>query len=104
MHKAYMAIGTWTCRCSRIVQALDVSSNLIDTVVVDNDKVSTSRISFFYDGPHYEDKLAFWTSVMNMGSYILDPLIYLGDFNELVWRHEKFGGGGDAGWCNSRVR
>lgn len=54
-----MAIGTWTCRCSRIVQALDVSSNLIDTVVVDNDKVSTSRISFFYDGPHYEDKLAF---------------------------------------------
>ncbi|KAH0969458.1 hypothetical protein GBA52_028686 [Prunus armeniaca] len=32
-----------------------------------------------------------------MGSYILDPLICLGDFNELVWHHEKLGGGCSMG-------
>ncbi|KAH0993476.1 hypothetical protein GBA52_004959 [Prunus armeniaca] len=28
-------------------------------------------------------------------------MVFLGDFNELVWQHKKNGG---TPWCNSRVR
>ncbi|XP_021834215.1 uncharacterized protein LOC110774005 [Prunus avium] len=83
------------------VQIISASKNLIDTAILGDQTGIQMRCSYFYGPPYREEKESFWFGVSNLGVDVSVPWVCVGDFNEMIWHHEKLGG---APWCNSRVR
>ncbi|KAH0990014.1 hypothetical protein GBA52_001497 [Prunus armeniaca] len=83
------------------VQIISASKNLIDTAILDDLTGVQLRCSYFYGPPYREEKDPFWRGVSNLGVDVSVPWVCVGDFNEMLWHHEKLGG---APWCNSRIR
>lgn len=67
------------------------SKNLLDSVIkVDGGE--PFRVSWFYGPSRDEDKSAFWNGIMSFENNLNLPWLCIGDFNELLWPHEKQGG------------
>ncbi|KAM2576603.1 hypothetical protein TB2_002354 [Malus domestica] len=83
------------------VHILSSSINAIDTCVQEFASGSVVRITWMYGPPRAENKAKFWESQSR--SFAADDLHWMcvGDFNELVWPHEKRGG---RAWEVGRMR
>ncbi|XP_061999626.1 uncharacterized protein LOC133717017 [Rosa rugosa] len=50
------------------------------------------NVSWLYGNPHVNQKSVFWRSLYTVFSPHVLPWLCLGDFNEIMWLHEKWGG------------
>lgn len=83
------------------MEILFTAKNLIELLVTDDAVGISVRMSYFYSPPYCNEKPIFWESVRNLCHDVSQPWCCIGDFNELVWPQEKWGG---ATWCPTRVR
>ncbi|KAI5336490.1 hypothetical protein L3X38_015758 [Prunus dulcis] len=74
------------------VEILSATKNMIDTIVTNASDSSLARVSWVYGPPHYRDKARFWDSLDRFSWNNNTPWLCTGDFNELLWQHEKSGG------------
>ncbi|XP_062014406.1 uncharacterized protein LOC133730919 [Rosa rugosa] len=74
------------------VSSITSTHNYISTSVLSVADSFLCNISWMYGNPHSNQKNAFWRSVYTAFSPRLIPWLCLGDFNEILWLHEKWGG------------
>ena len=73
------------------IQLRDKDKNFIDVTVGDGtDEVW--RFTGFYGEPKWEDKHLSWSCLRDLHQRIKLPWLIVGDFNEILYSHEKEGG------------
>lgn len=70
----------------------DSSPNFVDTTVCFLSDGFVCKISWFYGSPHINEKNAFWRSMYDRFPLQSAPWLCLGDFNDILWPMEKWGG------------
>ena len=74
-----------------VIQAMDIQANFID-VAVCNTHQNPWRLTCFYGEPKWEDRHLSWGYLRNLKQQTDLPWIVIGDFNEILYSHEKEGG------------
>ncbi|KAL6225190.1 hypothetical protein ACLB2K_004041 [Fragaria x ananassa] len=74
------------------VSVVDFSPNFIDTVVTFLSEDFVCQITFMYGNPHDNEKKAFWHSTYTCFNPRSSSWLCVGDFNEIQWSFEKWGG------------
>ncbi|OMO58013.1 Endonuclease/exonuclease/phosphatase [Corchorus capsularis] len=74
------------------VEVLDVSKNLIDTIIEDDIQGVKCRVSWIYGPPKFEDRKVVWELIKNRVNEFDGPWLMVGDFNDFLYHHEKEGG------------
>lgn len=74
------------------VSVLDSSPNYVDTMVCFLSASFVCKISWLYGNPHINEKQAFWRSMYSRFPHQTILWLCLGDFNEISWHREKWGG------------
>lgn len=80
---------TW--RSPVVIETLNIEKNFIDAVVggATDEKW---RLTGFYGEPKWEDKHLSWSYLRDLHSRMNIPWVVIGDFNEILYSHEKEGG------------
>ena len=80
---------TW--RSPVVIETLNIEKNFIDAVVGGaNDE--KWRLTGFYGEPKWEDKHLSWSYFRDLHSRMNIPWVVIGNFNEILYLHEKEGG------------
>lgn len=74
------------------VSVVNSSPNYIDTLVCFLAANFFCKISWLYGNAHINEKQAFWGSMYSSFPHQSIPWLCLGDFNEILWHREKWGG------------
>lgn len=93
MHESTRASGGLLLFWQRplAIQLRDKDKNFIDVTVGDGtDEVW--RFTWFYGEPKWEDKHLSWSCLRDLHQRIKLPWLIAGDFNEILYSHEKEGG------------
>lgn len=80
------------------LSVVDSSPNFLDTLVCFPSVSFVCKISWLYGNPHINKKQAFWRSMYSRFSQQSIPWLCLGDFNEILWPQEKWGGNIPENW------
>lgn len=72
------------------ISILSSSANFIDSQVTFKKSVST--ITFVYGAPHKEKRATHWEAMASLGVNREGPWLLTGDFNDILYNSEKFGG------------
>jgi hypothetical protein len=74
-----------------VIQVRDKTKNFID-VVVGESTDEAWRFTGFYGEPEWEDKHLSWGYIRNLYQQERAPWVLAGDFNKILYSHEKEGG------------
>jgi hypothetical protein len=72
------------------VTVLDSCTGYIDVRVVDKASAKTWRTTFVYGEPWVENRYRMWNHLTSLRSFLTEPWLVCGDFNEAMWQHEHF--------------
>ena len=74
------------------VSSIASTGNYINVSVLFTAEAFSCNVSWMYGTPSVNQKNTFWRSLYSSFCSRLVPWICLGDFNEILWSHEKWGG------------
>lgn len=71
------------------IREVEVTPNYIDVIIQDGVEW---RLTGIYGEPRWDQKERTWAALRSIKSNVNEPWIVIGDFNEILYNHEKEGG------------